>query len=282
MLKLDKIHRKIGNFSLNNIHLEVDEGDYFMLLGNSGAGKTILLEIIAGLVNPDSGLVYIDGENITQTDIHKRGVGLVYQDQSLFPHLSVYDNIAYPLKSKGENKEKIKQQVERLATDTEILHLLKRNPATLSGGEIQRVAIARTLASKPKVLLLDEPLSSLDVQLKKEMSALLRKINRKGQTIVHVTHDYEEAISLANKIGIIENNTIIQVGSPYEVFHHPQSKFVASFIGIKNFYRGEIISKELKDSLKVFQTGNVQILISSEEAKSFGHISFLAKVLPFL
>lgn len=271
MLKADNLNKKIAGFSLTNISFNADKGDYFVLVGLSGAGKTMLLEIIAGLTNYDSGLITLNDKNISNLPIQERNIGLVYQNQTLFPHMSVYENIAYPLKCRKKNKAEIKDKVYQLASETEITHLLKRSPSTLSGGEAQRVAIARTLATDPDILLLDEPLSFLDVQLKRGISSLLRKINQKGQTIIHVTHDYEEAIALANKIAILENGTIVQTGNTHEVFHYPKSEFVANFIGIKNFYRGEVLSSDF--NLKIFKTAGISIyFLSEDETASSGHI----------
>jgi molybdopterin-binding protein len=265
MLELINICKKVGVFSLHDISFSLTKGDYFMLVGESGSGKTMILEMTCGLLNPDSGKIMLNQTEINDVPIQKRKIGLVYQSETLFPHLTVFENIAYPLKSQKLSRSEIKARVEQLASETEILQLLQRNTTKLSGGEAQRVAIARTLATNPDVLLLDEPLSFLDVQLKKGLSALLRKINRNGQTIVHVTHDYEEVISLANKVAILENGTIIQQGTPLEVFHHPKSSFVASFVGIKNFYRGKITASANDAELKVFALQNVEVEVLTDE-----------------
>jgi molybdopterin-binding protein len=273
MLRLEKINKKTGNFSLVNIDFKIDKGDYFTLIGESGSGKSMLLEIITGILNPDIGSIFLNGKNILKTPPQKRNIGMVYQKPSLFPHMSVFENISYPLKIRKNSKVETKVKVQKLAEETEITHLLKRNINNLSGGEIQRVTVARTLATNPDILLLDEPLSFLDVQLKKGMSSLLRKLNQNGQTIIHVTHDYEEAIALANKIAIIEKGEIIQSGAPQEVFQNPKSPFVANFIGIKNFYKGHLIKSEDSSELKIFETCGTRIYLSStEEINSDGYI----------
>jgi len=236
MLEIKNISTQLGNFSLKNITLNIDKGDYLTVLGLSGAGKTVLLEIIAGLVQPNEGEIWVDGINITHQSIQKRPVGLVYQDMALFPHMSVEGNISYPLKGKGSSKESIQKRVKELAAITHVSHLLSRQPGTLSGGEAQRVALARALASNPKILLLDEPLASLDVKLRQELRLLLREINQSGKTIIHVTHDHMEAATLSKKIAIIENGTLLQWGKPDEVFRNPVSEFVARFSGIKNIF----------------------------------------------
>ena len=240
MLKLENISKNFGQFSIYNVNLEVQKGEYFVLLGASGAGKSVVLEVIAGLMKADNGKIFLGNKEITNESIQTRKVGLVFQDYAIFPHLTVFQNIAYSFTQKRKQKELIKQTVENLAKEMNISHLLARKADTLSGGEKQRVAIARTLARKPDILLLDEPLSALDAQLKSELRKLLRKINKQGQTILHVTHDYDEAIALADKIAIVQKGTIVQDGNIREVFQSPKSHFVANFIGIKNYYDAEI------------------------------------------
>lgn len=236
MLEIKNISVFFDSFSLEDISLDVAEGDYLTLLGVSGAGKTVLLEVLAGLVRPARGQVLFKGRDITREKIQQRGIGLVYQDLSLFPHLNVYENIAYSLKRLSLPGEALRARVEQLAQETGIPHLLKRFPGTLSGGEAQRVALARTLASDPEVLLLDEPLANLDVKLRSGLRSLLREINKSGKTIIHVTHDYMESATLSNKVAIIENGRLIQTGVPAEVFRHPVSEFVARFSGIRNIF----------------------------------------------
>ena len=240
MLRIEQLSVDMGEFSLQGINLKVDRGDYFVVLGVSGAGKSLLLETIAGIVRPSGGHIYLNEEEITHKKIQSRGVGLVYQDHALFPHLSVAENIAYPLKGRHPAKKEADRATRDLAERMSIQHLLHRKPGTLSGGEQQRVALSRTLAMNPSVLLLDEPLASLDVQMKKDLRRLLRRINQDGMTILHVTHDYEEAITLGQKVAVLNEGKIIQTGSIAEVFQHPRHTFTASFIGIKNFYSARI------------------------------------------
>jgi len=262
MLELNNISLKLGEFSLENINLKVNKGDYFVLLGVSGAGKSILLEMIAGMLYPDKGTIILQGKDITNVKIQERGVGLVFQDYAIFPNMTVKQNIAFPLKCKKLNKKGIEQKINEIAEIVNISHLLHRKPESLSGGEQQRVALGRILTLEPKCLLLDEPLSSLDAQLRDGMQTLLRKINRMGQTIIHVTHDYREAISLANKLAVLYEGQIIQTGTPKEVFHNPGSKFVANFTGIKNFYNAlledqntAMVEDKVRFSLKDMYTG---------------------------
>lgn len=263
MLVIDNISLKAGNFELKEINLRVDKGDYFVILGISGVGKSLLLESIAGLTPITAGEIFLRGKKISDEKIQKRNISIVYQDSDLFPHLTVYENIAYPLKSKKEKG--IKEKVNRAAELVGISDKLNRKPETLSGGEYQRVALARSLASGNDVFLLDEPLSALDPKSKNDLRALLRKLNRDGITIIHVTHDYEEAVSLANKIGIMENGKIVHVASPDEIFRHPKSEFVAQFIGIKNFLRGELKINQHSD-LKEFSTNGIKIFSLTDAA----------------
>jgi ABC-type Fe3+/spermidine/putrescine transport system ATPase subunit len=240
MLRLININRRLGDFALTDINLEVSDGQYYVLLGRSGSGKTQLLELIAGLEHPDTGQIYLDDENITQQKIQNRKVGIVFQDYAVFPHMTVFGNIAYPLRVRKENKNVIADKVEQAATSMNIKQILERSTEKLSGGELQRVALARTLITSPRLLLLDEPLSSLDTSLKDDLKRLLRNLNREGQTIIHVTHDYGDAISLAKRVGVIHNGKIIQEGSVDEVFNNPSNRFVARYAGIRNFFRVDI------------------------------------------
>ncbi|MCX6306243.1 MAG: ABC transporter ATP-binding protein [Bacteroidetes bacterium] len=243
MLELRNISKQFADFCLADVSFSVERGDYFILLGESGAGKSMVLETIAGLVAPDSGTVLINGRDITTEKIQHRRIGLVFQDHAVFPHLTVGENIAYSLHGAAMSREEKHNRVKAIASELGIGDLLARRPSTLSGGELQRVALGRTLIQQPEVLLLDEPLSSLDPRLKGELRRLLRAIHRKGQTILHVTHDYEEALSLGNRIAVIHKGTIIQSGTPAEVFHHPTSEFVAHFIGVKNFFAVSLVSE---------------------------------------
>lgn len=265
MLKIKDISVRLGQFELKRVNLEVSKGEYFVLLGMSGSGKSVLLNIIGGLVRAGGGQIFLNNRDISNEKIQRRRVGLVFQDAALFPHLNVFRNIAYPLRSGKYKTGEIEKRVRELAGLTGVEHLLRRSTANLSGGEAQRVALARALALGPECLLLDEPLSALDVQLRGELRSLLRKLNKMGQTIIHVTHDYEEAVLLAGRIGVIEQGTIVQQGSPAEVFQHPRSEFVARFVGIRNFFSGSLSVD--KGTLRKFRTeGTVFTLLSDEPA----------------
>ncbi|MEE4176519.1 MAG: ABC transporter ATP-binding protein [Bacteroides sp.] len=273
MLEIKDISIRFGDFSLEEVSLSIAPGDYLALLGVSGAGKTVLLEVLAGLVKPDKGEIRWNDRDITQTRIQQRPVGLVYQDLSLFPHLNVFANIAYALKVRKVPAAEQRKRVLSLARETGVDHLLDRFPGTLSGGEAQRVALARTLAADPDILLLDEPLANLDVKLKTGLRKLLRQINRSGKTIIHVTHDFMEAATLANQVAVIENGRLAQVGTPEEVFRHPRSEFVARFSGIKNIFSCSVeLSAGPENSLQAILPGGQHISFLGNETGKEGFV----------
>jgi len=269
MLSLNHLSVDFADFSLKDISFEVRDGEYFILLGESGAGKSMILETIAGLITPAEGNIFLNDYDITRVRIRDRGIGLLFQDYAVFPHMSVRENIAYPIKNTFSSRER-HQKIEKVAEKTGILHLLHRRPSTLSGGELQRVALARTLTLEPSILLLDEPLSALDPKLRGGLRSLLRKLNHEGITIVHVTHDYEEALSLANRIAVVDNGTIVQIGTPAEVFRQPRSAFIAHFIGLKNFYPAALITHD--GIQQVCLDGHLVFRIQSDFPDSTGWI----------
>lgn len=280
MLCVRKLGKRLEEFALRGVSFDVEKGDYFVLLGASGVGKTLLLEILAGLTPPDEGSVTLNGRDITYERIQRRRMGLVYQNQALFPHLNVRQNIAFGLRRRKFHGAARRDRVQTLAADVGVSDLLHRYPDTLSGGEAQRVALARTLATKPRCLLLDEPISSLDMQARADMRALLRSLNRDGHTMVHVTHDYEEAMALASRVGIMEKGTITQVGTPNEVFHHPKSEFVARFVGIRNSFEGRLeVSDNGNGSLARFVTGDLAFTILTDAQPGPGHLVFRSEDL---
>lgn len=275
MLRIDQLVVKFDDFMLGPLDLSVEPGSYLMILGISGAGKSVLLETISGLKRAASGRIELMGIDITKQNAGQRGIGLVYQDQALFPHLSVEENIWYPLKMRGVGYKERITKVKELAALMEVEHLLKRNILTLSGGESQRVALARTLASDPGVLLLDEPLSSLDPQMKNELRVLLGEIHKKGKTIIHVTHDYIDAASLGTHIVVIDKGRIVQQGFPEDVFSKPENEFVAHFCGMKNFFKAKLDGISVDTDLKTAVIGKgLKISLLSEEMKGEGYILF--------
>ncbi|HEC88818.1 MAG TPA: ABC transporter ATP-binding protein [Thermoplasmata archaeon] len=253
MIRIRNLCKEWKEFSLNDINLEIKKGEYFIILGPTGAGKTLLLETIAGFHYPDSGKIYIDDKDVSFLPPEKRKVGFVYQEFMLFPHKNVFENIAFGLKIRGEKN--IREQVEEMAKLVGIKNILYRYPKKLSGGEKQRVSIARALIIKPKILLMDEPLSALDVFTQKKLRNELKRIhNETGVTILHVTHDQEEALVLGDRIGIMNNGEIIQVGTPEEVFRKPRTEFVANFVGVENLFSG---NAEIKKNITEIKIDNV-------------------------
>lgn len=238
-LALKNITFSFGNTPVvNNFSLAVEEGSFTTLLGPSGCGKTTLLRLISGFLQPDSGEILIDGINQNGIEVNKRKVGFVFQDYALFPHLSVSQNIAYGLKIQKNTKTEISDKVSEIAHALGIEDLLNRNIAELSGGQQQRVALARSLVLKPGILLMDEPLSSLDTKLRTKVREELREIQQKLKiTTVYVTHDQEEALSLSSKIAVINEGTLLQEGRPYQIYFEPKNQFVADFVGKANFIK---------------------------------------------
>lgn len=260
MLQINNISKKYDDFRLKDINLKVEKGEYFVLLGPSGAGKTMLFETIVGLVKSDEGSVFLEGTDITRHPVSRRGVGIVFQDGAVFPHMTVQQNLGYALRSQKRKKHELETRVLELSQAVGISHLLHRKPETLSGGELQRVAIARTLAREPHILLLDEPLASLDYQLRHEIRDLLKDLNHKGLTIMHITHDYHEAFYLADKLAIIDQGEIVQTGTPEEVISRPGSRFVAGFIGIRNcfkFKKTDQKSISLENKIQIMATSKL-------------------------
>ena len=269
MLELKNIVKAYPGFKLDNISFQVEDGDYYVILGPSGAGKTQILELLAGLADPDEGSVFADGKDVTGWKIQSRPFGLVFQDYAIFPHLDVRENISYSIRFKGLSRKQIHSRVLEQAEAGEISHLLDRMPRTLSGGELQRVALARTLVRKPKYLLLDEPLASLDVSLRQGLRSLLKKINSEGQTILHVTHDYEEALVLANKVAVIDQGRIIQTGPAEEVFHKPGSEFTARFTGVKNFFPARLYREQDRQYGELENGMVIRLTTEEPEGKGF-------------
>ena len=245
MIEFEHVYLRLGNFQLEDVSFTIDEGDYFFIIGPSGAGKTVLLEAIAGLHIPDSGKIRMRGEDVMRIPPEKRRLSLVYQDYSLFPHMTVYNNIAFGLKMQKLPKNEIRSRVNEIMDSFGIAHLAKRHPMTMSGGEQQRVAIARALTVEPDILLLDEPLAALDPVLKEQFIQELRKIHRDHNlTIVQVTHARGEAVRLATKVAVIIEGRLAAEGRIKEVFETPRTREVARFVGIENVLEGRIVAQE--------------------------------------
>ena len=239
MLKIRNLSLSLGEFSLDGVDLTVADGEYFIIIGPTGAGKTILLETIAGIYTPDSGTIILDGRDITHTDPKDRGIGMVYQDYILFPHLTVEENIGFGLLQRKVDPGRIRDLVSEIADLLGIGHLLERTPGTLSGGEQQRAAIARALVLRPRVLLLDEPLSALDAATRDRLRRELKLVHRAtGTTVVHITHHFEDIFALADRVAVMQEGRIAQIGPPDDVFRRPATEFVAAFTGMENIFYG--------------------------------------------
>lgn len=235
MIKLKNLSLQLGNFALKDVNLTIGDGEYFVILGPTGAGKTVLIECIAGLHRIRCGEIWVDETDITHLSPEERNLGYVPQDYVLFPFLSVYENIAFGIKKSEQSKTERQERVSKLANLLAISNLLDRNVYSLSGGEKQRVALARALAPSPKILLLDEPLSSLDLQTSKYLRMELRRIHRElGVTTLHITHNQVEAEEIADRIAIINSGRLEQIGRPQEIFFYPESQIVSDFIGALN------------------------------------------------
>jgi ABC-type sugar transport system ATPase subunit len=235
MIEIKNLSLRLGSFSLTDITLTIGDGEYFVILGPTGAGKTVLIECLAGLHRISKGEIWIDGKNATRLAPEERSIGYMPQDYVLFPFLNVFDNVGFGLRQAGYSRTNIKEKVETLAHLTDISHLLGRDTRSLSGGECQRVALARALALSPRVLLLDEPLSSLDLQTSKYLRLELRRLHRElGLTTIHITHNQMEAEEMADRMGILNMGRLEQVGNPEEVFFYPENEIVADFVGAPN------------------------------------------------
>ncbi len=261
-LKIVNLSKQLGNFALKNINLTIESGEYFALLGPTGAGKTMLLETIMGFNKPDSGQIFIDDKDITQFPPEKRNIGYVPQNSLLFPHMSVYENIAFGLKMRKVENEKQKQLIENVLQLTNLKSLSQRLPSGLSGGEKQKVALARILVLNPELILLDEPLISVDSEAARELRRELKDLNRDfGKTILHVTHSLVEAISLADRIGLIRLGELQQVGNPKEILAKPINESIASFIGYENIFTAKKIG--LQRSFTVLDVSGLTFKVQS-------------------
>ncbi len=227
--------------ALEPIYLTVPTGEFLTLLGPSGSGKTTLLQMICGLAEPSSGRILIDGRDQTQTPVHQRDIGLVFQHYALFPHLTVAENIEFPLRMRALSATEIKQRVKNVLTMVQLDHLAARFPRELSGGQQQRVALARSFVYQPSIILMDEPLGALDKKLREHMQIEIKQLHREtGATIIYVTHDQEEALALSDRICLMNLARIEQLGSPHEIYARPATAFAADFIGISNIFRGQV------------------------------------------
>ena len=246
-----------GEDVLESICLTAKKGEFVTLLGSSGCGKTTTLRIIAGLEQPDSGQVFLDGKDVTSLEPNQRNVNTVFQNYALFPHMNVADNIGYGLKLKKTPKAEISRRVKEMLELVQLSGFEKRKPSELSGGQRQRVAIARALVNNPEVLLLDEPLGALDLQLRRAMQHELKRLQKKlGITFIYITHDQEEAINMSDTIAVMNHGRFEQIGTPDEIYNHPKTSYVATFVGNANILTGVV------ENIGTEETGDISKLIT--------------------
>lgn len=275
-LKVEQIAKYYGQTKvLQDLDLTVNKGELLTLLGSSGSGKTTLLQIISGLTEPTSGRLLIDGKDETWTPVHKRDIGVVFQNYALFPHLTIEENVGFPLRMRQLPAAEVVRKVKAALEMVELGHAAQRFPRALSGGQQQRVALARCLVYQPGIILMDEPLGALDRQLREAMQMEIRRIHREsGATIIFVTHDQEEALALSDRICLMNEGRIVQIDTPEGIYERPQSTFVAGFIGLSNILQGDIqggrlVTKQGSFALPESPTkqGNASLVIRPEHLR---------------
>ena len=267
-LELKEIKKSFteGEAVLDNISLEISKGEFITLLGSSGCGKTTTLRIIAGLEQPDAGSVWLDGREVTGLEPNQRDVNTVFQNYALFPHMNVAENIGYGLKLKKVPKSEIRKKVSQMLELVQLEGYEKRKPSELSGGQKQRVAIARALVNNPKVLLLDEPLGALDLQLRRAMQIELKHLQKKlGITFIYITHDQEEAINMSDRIAVMKDGRIEQIGTPDEIYNHPKTSYVATFVGNANILHG--VAESIQEENAIVKIGNDKVIVKLETSQ---------------
>ena len=267
-LELKEIKKSFteGEAVLDNISLEISKGEFVTLLGSSGCGKTTTLRIIAGLEQPDTGSVWLAGREVTGLEPNQRDVNTVFQNYALFPHMNVAENIGYGLKLKKVPKSEIRKKVSQMLELVQLEGYEKRKPSELSGGQKQRVAIARALVNNPKVLLLDEPLGALDLQLRRAMQIELKHLQKKlGITFIYITHDQEEAINMSDRIAVMKDGRIEQIGTPDEIYNHPKTSYVATFVGNANILHG--VAESIQGENAIVKIGNDRVIVKLETSQ---------------
>ena len=261
IVEIEGVNKIYGsNHVVKDLNLSIEEGEFLTLLGSSGCGKTTTLRMIAGFEEPTSGTIMVEGERVEEKEPFERNVNTVFQSYALFPHKTIYDNIAYGLKMKKVPKTEIRERVTEMMEMVQLSGFEKRYPSQLSGGQKQRVAIARALINRPRVLLLDEPLGALDLKLRKQMQLELKRLQKKlNITFIYVTHDQEEALTMSDRIAVMHDGIIDQLASPTEIYEHPATKFVATFIGETNIYDGCITRIEDGIAVMTLENGAVSV-----------------------
>ncbi len=264
IIRVEKVIKRFGRtLATNEVSLSIHEGEFFALLGPSGCGKTTLLRMLAGFETPDSGKIWLDGQDMVQLKPWQRPVNMMFQSYALFPHMSVYDNVAYGLRQDKLPKDQIDQRVKEVLELVGLYHLANRKPGSLSGGQKQRVALARAIVKRPRVLLLDEPLAALDRKLRVEMRLELKRLqNEVGIAFVFVTHDQEEALTMADRAAVMNVGEIQQIGTPEELYNLPANLYVAKFIGEANIFTGKLGT--LGGEFAVIEEGGNYLVSASE------------------
>ena len=270
ILEIKSVTKQFGdNLVVDDISIDINKGEFFTLLGPSGCGKTTLLRMIAGLVTPDSGQILLDGVDITSLPPEKRHLHTIFQSYALFPHMTVAENIAFPLKMAKWDKSKIDPQVNELLEDVQLSQFKDRYPHEISGGQKQRVAIARSLVDRPKLLLLDEPLSALDARLREHMHMELVKLQEEtGVTFVYVTHDQHEALALSSRIAVLNHGTIEQLDKPDIIYSKPKTHFVADFLGKCNLLKSEVLAIT-NDTVKLRVADSIEFSIKDSASSNY-------------
>jgi len=264
-VKLVNVTKRFGDvIAVNNISFEVKEGELFTLLGPSGCGKTTTLRLIAGFYKPDEGEIYFNEELVNDLPPHKRNTGMVFQNYALWPHMTVFENIAYGLKIRNIPPPIIIKKVKQILELIGLKGKENRYPSQLSGGEQQRVALARALVIEPRVLLLDEPLSNLDAKLRLKMRSEIRKLQKKlGITTIYVTHDQEEALSISDRVAVMNQGKILQIGTPLEIYETPKDIFVADFIGTTNFIPCKVLEYDAEQKVLTLEINGQRVIIKN-------------------
>ena len=276
-LRLESLVKSFGDFTaVDGINLTIPQGSFFALLGPSGCGKTTTLRMVAGLEEPTSGHVFIGDSDITYTKAHQRPVNTVFQNYALFPHMDIYENVAFGLRRRGIKD--VQRQVEDALELVQLAHLARRKPGQLSGGQQQRIALARAIVNRPAVLLLDEPLGALDLKLRRQMQVELKSIQTEvGLTFVHVTHDQEEAMTMADTIAVMNNGLIEQLGSPTDLYENPRTAFVANFLGQSNLFRASVV--EVNGSDVVLEDADGKYVVPRHRVPSHLNLTVGSKAL---
>src|SRR3989440_1368688 len=245
-VRLDRVTKKFDDVvAVDDLSLEIPRGSFFALLGPSGCGKTTTLRMIGGFEEPTAGEIYLGDNEVSGTPAYKRDVNTVFQSYALFPHLTIFENVAFGLRRKGQRGGDLNRKVEHMLGLVQLAGYGKRKPRQLSGGQQQRVALARALVNSPRVLLLDEPLGALDLKLRKEMQLFIKALQHDlGITFIHVTHDQEEAMTMADRIAVMSNGKIEQLGAPDDLYERPQTAFVAGFLGVSNLLHGDVVGPD--------------------------------------